>query len=105
MSRWNYASDKQSIIAIEGLRMVTKSDSYYAAKGGRDAFFLELEYKGLSKRIEYASKEERDNIFRNLVLLLTQRAPDAVDSSASKGSLQASALSTSQTESMPTQRA
>lgn len=76
MSRWNYASDEQSIIAIEGLRMVTKSDSYYAAKGGRDAFFLELEYKGLSKRIEYASKEERDNIFRNLVLLLTPLAPD-----------------------------
>lgn len=76
MSRWNYASDEQSIIAIEGLRMVTKSDSYYAAKGGRDAFFLELEYRGLSKRVEYASKETRDKIFSDLVLLLTKRAPD-----------------------------
>ena len=104
MSRWNYASDKQSIIAIEGLRMVTKSDSYYAAKGGRDAFFLELEYKGLSKRIEYASKEERDNIFRNLVLLLTPRAPDAVDSVASTSISEASALSTPQTTARPQQR-
>jgi hypothetical protein len=76
MSRWNYASDEQSIIAIEGLRMVTKADSYYAAKGGRDAFYLELEYRGLSKKVEYASKETRDKIFSDLVLLLTQRAPD-----------------------------
>lgn len=74
MSHWNYAFDEQSIIAIEGLRMVTKSDSLYSYKGGRDAFFLELEYRGLSKRVEYANKETRDKIFSDLVLLLTQRA-------------------------------
>lgn len=36
--------------------------------------------------------------------LLTPRAPDAGDSAASTGSLQASAESTSQTETAPTQR-
>ena len=35
---------------------------------------------------------------------LTQRAPDTVDSAASNGSLQASAESTSQTVTKPTQR-
>lgn len=79
MSRWNYASDEQSIIAIEGLRMVTKADSYYAAKGGRDAFYLELEYRGLSKRVEYESKDARDKIFADLVLLLTKRALDGAN--------------------------
>jgi hypothetical protein len=78
MSRYTYVSDSQSIIALQGLRMVTKSDSYYASKGGRDAFYLELEYKGLSKKVEYANKEERDKTFGDLVLLLTQRALDGV---------------------------
>lgn len=76
MSHWIYAKDDQAIISIAGLRMVTKSDSYYASKGGRDAFYLELDYRGLSKRIEYESKEARDKIFSDLVLLLTQRAAD-----------------------------
>lgn len=83
MSKPIYVSDGVATICIQGLRMVTKSDSRYASRGGRDAYYLELEYKGLSKKIEYASQEARDKIYDDIALLLTPSAADCATCGAS----------------------
>ena len=81
MSKVNYVSDSNAVITTQGLRMVTKSDSFrYVGQTDEARFYLELEYKGLSKKVCYANVQERDAMYSNLALLLTKRVPDAGDS-------------------------
>lgn len=77
MSKINYVSDSHAIIATQGLRMVSKSDYRWSHDAsGTDRYYLELEYRGLSKKVEYANIQERDAMYSNLALLLTPRAAE-----------------------------
>jgi len=67
-----YVADEQSIIQTQGLRVVEKVDRTYSNSGlaERTSYFIELEYKGLSKRIEYKKVEVRDKTFAELSEIL-----------------------------------
>lgn len=53
-----YASDARVTFTLQGLRWMSKEDGTFG--GGRERHFLELQYKGAVKRIEYESREARD---------------------------------------------
>ena len=67
MKKQTHAIDGTAAVMIAGLRMVTKSDSHY---GDRVTYYLELEYRGLSKRVSYKEKSERDAMYHKIIGML-----------------------------------
>ena len=65
MSR-NYVIDNEFIISVEGIRTVSKTE-YISVAQGFEKYYLEVEYKGLSKKFVYAEKDKRDKTFDEIV--------------------------------------
>ncbi len=61
MSKPQYIYDEVITVCLQGIRTVNRIDS--SAAHGDDRYYLSLEYKGLSKRVEYKDKISRDNMY------------------------------------------
>ena len=72
MNKLIYVSDDITVICLQGLRMVTKSDMI-ASKYNQEDYSLQLEYKGLSRSVAYGKdKAMRDKTYSAIAKLLTQ---------------------------------
>ena len=56
-----YVADEKAIYATQGLRMATKLNEARATYPTR--FYLEVEYKGLTRRVRYSSESKRNAAF------------------------------------------
>lgn len=68
MNKALYVSDTECIIALPGIRTVTKSDTTYS---DRTNFYLEVEYRGSKKQVHYKDGETRDDMYNKIRLALT----------------------------------
>jgi len=57
-----FVADKQICFNLQGLRYIKKED-YFKPHAADNRYFISLQYKGASARVEYSSDEERDEIF------------------------------------------
>ena len=66
----DYIGDSCITIKLQGLRFIAKSTESY---GGGLSYYLEYGYKGMERRHRYLTKEERDEMYDAVSLLLAQR--------------------------------
>lgn len=59
--RKQFVSDSVCIVALQGLRYVTKDDTHWSNKTD---YNIEVSYKGLTKRFAYGTEQKmRDDMF------------------------------------------
>lgn len=66
----SYLSDDVCVVALAGLRCVTKRDDTWAQK---TTYSLELDYKGLAKAFKYETAEPRDSMYARICSELAKR--------------------------------
>jgi len=67
-----YVSDSVCMVALQGLRYVSKEDTNWSNKTD---YNLEVSYKGLTKRFQYGTEKKlRDDMFDSISSALDKRA-------------------------------
>jgi hypothetical protein len=67
----HYVSDGVCVVALQGLRYVTKSDTKWQE---RSDYYLECCYKGDTKQFKYVSSDARDAMFDAISAELDKKA-------------------------------
>jgi len=69
MKRLQFVADDICVVALAGLRIVSKDDQTWASKTSHS---LELNYKGTAKSFRYHSPEKRDAMYEAIRAELTK---------------------------------
>ena len=58
-----YVCSNSFACCTDGLRYVEKIDHHF----GKEEFYIEICYKGIQKRTQFDTKEERDRVYNELI--------------------------------------
>jgi len=62
-----YVADSDAVIAIAGIRTVTKADVQYTASSRQNEYRIIVTYKGLERMIIYSDAQARDATYNAIV--------------------------------------